>query len=160
MNIFVLDNDPHIAASQHCDKHVVKMILESVQMLSTVRVRYGASAPYKPCHKHHPCTLWVGASRDNYIWLVELALALGDEFKKRYGKTHLSIIRLMEILDPPRGIPDIGLTEFVQAMPDAYKRPADAVEAYRTYYINDKARFATWTRGASVPDWWPVASAA
>ena len=35
MNIFYLDRDPVIAAQMMCDKHVVKMILESAQMLST-----------------------------------------------------------------------------------------------------------------------------
>ena len=144
MNIFVLDNDPRVAAAQHCDKHVVKMILETVQMLSTVRDRYGESAPYKPSHKNHPCTLWAGASK---------------EFESRYGKKHLSSIRLLEIVDPPESMPSLGLTPFAQAMPADYKC-ADAVEAYRTYYINDKMRFATWTRGASVPGWWPGLSAA
>lgn len=159
MNIFVLDNDPRVAAAQHCDKHVVKMILETVQMLSTVRDRYGESAPYKPSHKKHPCTLWAGASKENYVWLVQLGLALGKEFESRYGKKHLSSIRLLEIVDPPESMPSLGLTPFAQAMPADYKC-ADAVEAYRTYYINDKMRFATWTRGASVPGWWPGLSAA
>lgn len=35
MNIFVLDKNPVIAAQLQCDKHVVKMIVESAQMLST-----------------------------------------------------------------------------------------------------------------------------
>ena len=36
MNIFVLDRNPVIAAQMQCDKHIVKMIVESGQMLSTV----------------------------------------------------------------------------------------------------------------------------
>jgi hypothetical protein len=35
MNIFYLDKDPIKAAEYSCDKHVVKMILESAQMLCT-----------------------------------------------------------------------------------------------------------------------------
>jgi len=35
MNVFYLDRNPITAAQMHCDKHVVKMILEYAQLLST-----------------------------------------------------------------------------------------------------------------------------
>lgn len=154
MNIFVLDSDPRIAAKQHCDKHVVKMLLETVQLLSTARVTHGATAPYKATHKKHPCTIWVSASKTNYTWLVELGLALSDEYKKRFGKSHLSGRRLLEILDPPPNMPELGLTPFAQAMPEQYKQIGDAVAAYRAYYLGEKVRFAKWARGSGVPFWW------
>ena len=154
MNIFVLDSDPRIAAEQHCDKHVVKMLLETVQLLSTACVIHGAPAPYKATHRKHPCTIWVAASKANYAWLVELGLALSDEYKKRFGKSHLSGRRLLEILDAPRAMPELGLTPFAQAMPEQYKQIGDAVAAYRAYYLGEKARFAKWSRGAEVPAWW------
>ena len=62
MNIFVLHDDPVVAAQMMCDKHVVKMILESNQMLSTVARKYGHDAPYRSTHAKHPCTLWTGDS--------------------------------------------------------------------------------------------------
>ena len=62
MNIFVLHRDPKIAAQMSCDKHVVKMILETAQMLSSAARAKGAWAPYKQTHKKHPCTLWSGGS--------------------------------------------------------------------------------------------------
>jgi hypothetical protein len=37
MNIFVLSRCPRAAARLHCDKHVVKMILETAQLLYTAR---------------------------------------------------------------------------------------------------------------------------
>ncbi len=69
MNIFALDTDPVTCAQYHCDKHVIKMILESVQMLSTTCSILGAEAPYKPTHANHPCTKWVRESWENFGWL-------------------------------------------------------------------------------------------
>ncbi len=161
MNIFVLDEDPQIAATYHCDKHVVKMLLETVQLLSTARIEHGAEAPYRATHRKHPCSIWAAKSRENYAWLVNLGLGLDQEYTRRFGKQHLSGIRLREILKPPEDMPSLGLTPFAQAMPDIHRRPGDAVSAYRTYYINEKARFAVWGRGGKTPDWWPsVVSAA
>ena len=59
MNIFYLDKDPQQAAKYHCDKHVVKMILESAQMLCTVvnEISGGQVTPYKSTHKNHPCKI-------------------------------------------------------------------------------------------------------
>ena len=70
MNIFVLDSDPKVAATMLCDKHVVKMILESAQMLSTVAHTNGHIPRYRPTHSKHPCTLWAGESKSNWQWLV------------------------------------------------------------------------------------------
>jgi len=78
MNIFILSQDPHKAAQYMCDKHVVKLLLESAQILSTV-----SQGPYKPTHQNHPCTLWTAQGRDNYHWLVEHALELCREYTHR-----------------------------------------------------------------------------
>ncbi|HAW80963.1 MAG TPA: hypothetical protein DCX27_15355, partial [Balneola sp.] len=88
MNIFVLDKNPNEAARQACDKHVVKMILESAQMLCSVHPE--GTAPYKRSFYNHPCTKWVRETDKNYDWLVDHALALCSEYTKRYGKTHKS----------------------------------------------------------------------
>ena len=70
MNIFVLHKDPKIAAQMACDKHVIKMILETAQMLCTAARTKGAWAPYKQTHKKHPCTLWAAATKANWVWLT------------------------------------------------------------------------------------------
>ena len=88
MNIFKLDTTPQLCAQTHCDKHVSKMILESAQMLCTSLWTNGQSAPYKPVHAKHPCTLWAGETRDNYFWLWKLGIALCDEYTYRYGRVH------------------------------------------------------------------------
>lgn len=147
MNIFVLDENPELAARAHCDKHVSKMILESAQMLSTV---FGG--PYKPTHKNHPCTLWVGESRQNAEWLWLLADALNCEYQDRYNHTrnHKSWDAVEPLWRDFNALPDIGLTPFAQAMPDEFRNP-DAVEAYRAYY-RSKA-FAMWNYSPK-PEWW------
>ena len=138
MNIFYLDKCPTRAAQQQCDKHVVKMILESAQMLSTAHHEFGSErAVYKSTHKNHPSTVWARECTSNYRWLYEHMLALGDEYTKRYGKVHLSIEKCREALrEPPEGMPwNIEHTPPPQCMPDEYKRE-DAIEAYRLYYIS------------------------
>ena len=146
MNIFVLDRDISTCARYHADQHVIKMILESAQMLCTVLQQHGLDAPYRPTHAKHPCTIWAGNSLSNWLWLRELTLALNEEYKYRYAKEadHRSAIVVRDLPLPP--IEDIGLTEFAQAMPDNYKVPGDPVQAYRAFYIGEKANFAKWTR--------------
>ncbi len=153
MNIFVLDNDITQCARYHCDKHVSKMILESVQMLCTALNKKGFTTPYRSTHGKHPCVLWVEASYDNFDWLRQLALALNDEYRFRYERQrdHASIKVLRAIENMP--FESRGLTEFAQAMPDQYKVEGDAISAYRAFYLGDKAPFARWTR-RSAPPWW------
>ena len=78
MNIFYLDEDPVLAAQMHCDKHVVKMILESAQLLSTAHLLIDGDeladerGLYKATHKNHPSSKWVRDSSENYEWLWNL----------------------------------------------------------------------------------------
>lgn len=152
MNIFILDTDIETCAQYHCDQHVVKMILESVQMLCTALNKQGFTTPYKSTHIKHPCVLWVEESFGNFLWLKELALALNTEYRFRYERDtdHKSISVLNEITNCI--YEDRGLTEFAQAMPDKYKVPGDAVIAYRQFYLGEKMQFAKWTK-RSVPKW-------
>lgn len=158
MNIFVLDEDIERCAQYHCDQHVSKMILESVQMLCTALNKQGFVTPYRSTHMKHPCVLWVEASNDNFLWLVALAESLNREYRFRYrkNKDHASIAVLDQIRE--HRFASHGLTEFPQAMPDEYKVPGDAVAAYRNFYLGEKSAFAKWTTRAE-PDWW-VARAA
>jgi hypothetical protein len=146
MNIFVLDTDLRKCARYHADQHVVKMILEGTQMLCTVVKGAGLDSPYRSTHVKHPCTIWAGHSLSNWKWLQELTLQLNEEFMYRYRKPveHRSASVARSLPGPP--IPDLGLTEFVQIMPDEYKVPGNPVQAYRNFYIGEKAGFARWTR--------------
>jgi hypothetical protein len=145
MNIFVLDTNPQQAAEWHCDKHVVKMPLETAQILSAVHWRYGNEAPYKPTHERHPCTLWAGQTVENYVWLWKLGLALCKEYTHRYDKQHgcERVIQLLRM--PPLMLTTRGFTPFAKAMPEQYIS-YDAVASYQSYYVNEKARICKWTR--------------
>jgi hypothetical protein len=153
MNIFILDKSPELAAQYQCDKHVVKMVLETAQILSTVASVNGLKTQYKPTHKNHPCTLWAGKSKANTEWLIQHGIGLAKEYTKRYGKIHKSSLVIADLarLQLASKLPDLGLTPFAQAMPDTY-RDTDPVVAYRNYYKGDKAGIATWKTTA--PDWW------
>jgi len=83
MNIFVLDNNIQKAAEYHVDKHVVKMILESAQILSTVVRSTRIDKGYKSTHEKHPCVLWCKSSLSNWRWLKSLSEALNEEYKYR-----------------------------------------------------------------------------
>jgi hypothetical protein len=154
MNIFVLDTDPAVAARALCDKHVVKMALETAQIMSTVLAQHGVVDPdlYRSTHRAHPCTRWAAEARANYQWLANHGLAICDEYSRRYGKEHASrrVIRKAESMAPV--VPAGSLTSFAQAMPDEYRRE-DPVEAYRAYYRGAKANIATWKAPAETPLW-------
>lgn len=144
MNIFYLHYSPYIAAKVQYNKHVVKMILESAQMLCTAHHVYGSdeqkqNVPYKEAHLNHPSTRWARLCRANYRWLYLHMLALGNEYTKRYGKTHLTIHKCAKFLDtPPMNLPGGEFTEPPQAMPDEYKVPGDSITAYWNYYEGEK----------------------
>ena len=140
MNIFYLDKDPVKAAQVQYNKHVVKMILESAQMLCTAHHVYGFpdDVPYKQSHLNHPSTIWCRQNRHNYMWLYRHMIALGDEYTRRYGKTHMSITKCKNILRSyPALIPNGEFTQPPQAMPDEYKDKC-SVQAYWNYYIGEK----------------------
>jgi hypothetical protein len=176
MNIFVVDDHPVRAARQMVDKHVVKMILEAGQMLSTShRVLDGdeyydrtknnrrikrwrlnderESKLWKASFVGHPCTQWTMESRMNYRWHATHALALCREYTHRYEKTHKSQSLIEYLFNrEPLNIKEGGLTKFAIAMPDQYKVEC-SVESYRNYYRGEKAYFAKW-KNRETPSWW------
>jgi hypothetical protein len=175
MNIFFLDKDPVKAAEYHHDKHVVKMILETAQLLSTAhRVLDGEqyidkstgrkikrwkmdsdimeSGLYKATHINHPSNVWARTSKDNYMWLYRLFTNLCAEYTYRYHKIHATDVKLSNLLSsPPNNIKDVGMTVMPQAMPDEYKTE-DSVQAYRNYYIGAKKQQSKYTN-RDVPSW-------
>jgi len=157
MNIFVLDtNNIQHCATYHNDRHCVKMILETTQLLNNALIANDKSYTpvYKPSHQNHPCSIWAGKSYANFDWLTELGLALCSEYTYRYNKIHKcqSIIENIKHSNRRVSIRNIGLTDFPKCMPDQYKVD-DIVESYRNYYIGEKRKLATW-KNRSVPYWW------
>lgn len=144
MNIFYLDSDPQIAASYMYDKHKVKMILESAQMLCTAHHHFGLgdSVPYKKAHYNHPSTIWTRENTNHYYWLYQHMIALGHEYTRRYERIHLTITKCQDALKwAPMGMTTTKFKQPPQCMPDEYKTKC-SIEAYWNYYIGDKWKVA------------------
>ena len=140
MNIFYLDKCPNKAAKVQYNKHVVKMILESAQMLCAAHHVLGNpdDVPYKLAHKNHPSTIWVRENSLHYDWLYEHFVALSREYNKRYGKTHMSYDKCyVPCMSHPENIPHEPFEQPPQCMPDEYKDKC-SVQAYWNYYIGEK----------------------
>lgn len=178
MNIFYLSHNPGEAAQMHCDRHVVKMLAEYGQLLSTAhRVLDGQKTIqknaagrrmttylfedevkentfYKSCYVGHPSNVWLRASKENYQWLHACFVELGKEFVQRYNKNedHMTIQKLADITaTPPKNIPEKEFTGPTPAMPDYCKVEGDSLASYRNYYILEKP-FAEW-RYSETPQW-------
>jgi len=155
MNIFFLHRAAPIAAQMHADVHVVKMILECAQLLSTAHHSFDSPVTYKPTHANHPCAVWVRQSRLHYQFCQELAMALCREYRMRFSKTHKSEELIAgELRHPPVGLTTSKWIEPPLAMPDEFKTD-DLVESYQRYYAskNDKM-VLRWHRGANLPPFW------
>lgn len=180
MNLFILDEDPVESAILQCDKHVVKMIVESAQMLSTAHrmldgnetrrpsksgktmVKYWILPDnredtfYKAVHMYHPCTIWTMQSDKNYNWHYTHFVALCDEYKYRYGKIHGTDALLRNDLETlPKNIPIGSLTPQPLAMksnPECMDTN-DIVGSYRAFYQTKQSRFKmAWTK-RKTPEW-------
>ncbi len=182
MNIFFLSTNPKLAALDHCDQHVVKMVLETTQMLCTAHrildgdVAADAMGLYRTAYANHPMTKWVRENQFNYSWAYSLLTELCDEYTYRYDKVHATESK--GLLDALQKVPEnicngaeTGRTIPPMCMPDKYKFVqmaycrgsfhgrsrttfTDVVDAYRRYYVGEKKEFARWTK-RSAPKWWP-----
>ena len=136
MNYFYVEQDPTSAAQALCDKHVVKMILETAQMLSTAHRLLEtpqADFVYKMTHSNHPSTKWLRSSQIAYKHGLQHLCALFDEYRHRYNKTHATERLLPYLSQVPEALPDLPFVDPPQCMYDEC-RHSDTVEAYRNYY--------------------------
>jgi hypothetical protein len=169
VNIFYLHETPKTCAEMHCDRHVLKMIIEYAQLMSTAhRVLDGeeyyalsangrkikrwrmSDSKYenglmKASHVHHPSNVWVRQSRHNYMWLNQMWNYLLLEYTHRYGKRHACADRMEVLYAWPENIPDVPFTPPTPAMPDECKIANNSLASYHKYYIEKKVRFARWT---------------
>ena len=161
MNIFVTDPDPIVSAQNLDTKRVIKMILESAQMLCTALHQNGAShlAKYKQTHLNHPSNVWVRTTRSNYEWLLNHMRALLDEYTFRCGKLHACESMVNDLTAGTNYIPVGDLTPFANCaarsdMNIDFKHIQDTPQAYKLYLIerwNTDKRHPTWT---NTPNWY------
>jgi len=186
INIFYLHNDPKVCAEMHNNKHVVKMVVEQIQLLSTAhRILDGIqvagksktgrnvkrwilenkeldSILYSATHQNHPSAVWVRQSKANYIWLTKMTLALCKEYTYRYGKVHkVETSGLLHVLieNNPQNISNGPFTEPTPAMPDECKVSGDSISSYRNYYIKHKQHLASWQgkiNSRKTPQWFII----
>lgn len=175
MNIFYLHSDSKLCAQQHVDKHVVKMIVEYAQLLSTAHrlldgvETLGVSAAghavkrwqlpderdallYHATHKQHPSAVWTRASLANYQWLYALFAGLLDEYRFRYGKIHATARLSSALQTAPSHSLNVAFTQPTPAMPVEYQVLGDSVQSYRHYYQGVKRHLFAW-KNRSTPDW-------
>ena len=167
MNIFHLDKDPILCARWLCDKHCVKMVLETAQMLCTAYQRhYGLKDDlYKPAYPNHPMTRWVGDSGKNFFFTIKLFGHLADEYQYRYNKIHLSSKTILLLhskykdwhswktpfTNPPLCMPDEYKTT-IRIDEDNATDEFDYIESYRKYYIGAKKYMAKYNY-SEPPHW-------
>lgn len=152
MNIFYLSEDITKCAEYHVDKHVVKMPLETAQLLCTTHWVTGGSAQYKKTHANHPSCIWVRNSIQNYRWLCSLGKALCQEYTYRYGKIHKCEAVIDWCINNEPSLPNTGFTEPTPAMDDIYKL-SNSLSSYRNYYIHGKSHLVTW-KNRDKPEWY------
>tara|TARA_B100000287_G_scaffold53186_1_gene46871 strand:+ start:11394 stop:11921 length:528 start_codon:yes stop_codon:yes gene_type:complete len=163
MNIFAVDEEPALAAFALPDKLIVKMPVETSQMIALVFSKWyhnigpvfkANNEPYKTdkgAYRNHPCTKWAAEHDDNLQWLLQHGISLCNEYESRYGKKHACerTIRIAALV-APEGCPEKH-TPFVRSMPDdlKYDNTIDTITAYRIY-LNSKP----WVRDnyLRVPD--------
>ena len=180
MNRFIIEASPEACAMSLCNSHVVKMVLEEGQMLSTVhRVVDGKeitgktksgrnqkqwvlhdrreSTLYKACHVNHPCTIWARETTANYNWAVDFFEAVSKEYTWRYEKNHATHFKLSRLLkNPPNNIDrSLELTPFPLAMGAAPYciDEENPIQSYRDYYWSKRENFdMVWTKREQ-PSW-------
>lgn len=163
MNIFYLDSDPEVCAKYHNDKHVVKMILETAQLLSQAHYAFETCLDTQDIckkserHWNHPCTIWTRTSLSNYNWLCRLGQELCKEYTFRYEKVHARESTIYLLTEFPPDIPDLGFTEPKRAF-DKYIEVCyhdNIIESYRLYYIIAKQHLAKW-KNRAIPEWYKI----
>ena len=148
VNIFASFSCPTLSAVYLDDKRVVKMCVETCQILSTAVTESGGHGWYRPTHQNHPCCVWARASRANYEWLVAHFIALLNEYTARYQRVHACEAFKTQAISEASIMPSGGMTPFVdctrveptqQSIHERYR------ECLRRKWANDK-RTPTWFR--------------
>jgi len=182
MNLFYLANDLDECALYHIDKHVGKIQLEAVQLLSTAlwvdkylgfipraltpeewavikeaklkepSIEERSFTRYLPCHHNHGSAIWVRSSLENFWWTYNYVNALESERLARGYKNSHASCIECNKLPDPKHMSDKGFTPFYEAMPDELKT-GNVIEDYRLFYMLDKAAFASW-KNREKPHWW------
>lgn len=117
-----------------------KLLAIPPQMATAPKRKCADEPGFRPVHLHHPCTVWIRESLGNYMWAVELALAIAEEYEYRWpGRVHSckAHAEWLKVNIPP-GISKADLAAFAVAMDDEYKVSGDPIASYIKYYKGSK----------------------
>lgn len=159
MNVFYLDEDPAVCAQFHCDRHVIKMILESAQLLSAAHHVLGTDQTnlYKLTHRYHPSTQWVMQCSGNYEYVYNLFVELLKEWRFRYHNSNNSYSHKCDaLIEPLKHLPlhiTIGNMTEPPAVMDISIRKNNTIESYRNLYKTVKFNICSWKAPRNKPDW-------
>ena len=151
MNIFATHSDPFLSSRDLDDKRMIKMILESTQLLCGALRYYGCAheALYMPTHMNHPCAIWTRACVGNFYWLMEYTQHLCDNYFAYYHKHHAceDIIDIINIESLDYCIPNGIRTPFANCTPYKEEDRRDVHQKYRDYLK------AKWQSDVRKPTW-------
>jgi hypothetical protein len=156
MNIFFSDLNPYLCAQNLDDKRVIKMCLESTQMLCTALNHHGHNTPYKSTHANHPSNVWARQTKTNFLWLLDHAFYLCDEYERRYAKTHKCLDILNDLNTKSLScFSETPATPFANCAANSskgvdFKHIGDTVEAYRQYLTS------RWNTDVRPPTWYKL----
>ena len=161
MNRFIIGHLPQDIAQSMCDKHVVKMPLEEAQMLCTVVRQANPEfaddhSLYRVAHAKHPCTLWAGKTRSNYMYAFRLWNHMSMEYTYRYGKQHASDRHMDALREGAQFVPEGDMTPH----PECFSEHTDLksgefwpVDSYRAFYMTKQHRFKMTWKNRPIPKW-------
>ena len=165
MNLFASNPCPIKSAQEQATPLLIKMVLESCQLLSTAHVVLdGKQVAYKATHQNHPSSIWTRQSKANYLWLFEHFKALCDEYEYRTGKVHKSVEHIKTLSKNPVSIDDKPLSDFVYVGPDEF-RMKSLTCVHGAYKLYLKSKYQDWQSRTdkrqmpvswgkrNVPDW-------
>ena len=160
VNLFYLDKNPRLCAKYYCDKHVNKIMIEILQILSQIHHDMGElEPPYKKCMAVKPNLgpyVWATKSKANYKYCADLAYYLLEEYRFRYDKTEHKCESAIKWLSEniPKSIVNERRTKFI--LTDnikSYGEYFNVVDASRYNYVDFKCKTDKWTK-RSKPEWY------
>jgi hypothetical protein len=166
VNIFFLSDCPEKSAKLLCNRHKVRMPLESAGMLAFAFPEGETPIPNLRSNRHHkhPASVWARQSKSNFEWLLIHALTQAEDYKKHYKREHASEKHIHWFKNNYHKIsfPRAELTSFSRCF-SSFKEYLDntesnTIKAYQSFYWLDKKTFAKWPSLEEIPDFWPEKS--
>jgi hypothetical protein len=159
MQLFILDYEPCVSAQMMSDCHIIKMCLETAQILSSVRFNKGFEHNEiipKPYNTKHPVITAID-NQEKINWLLDYNRAIHSEYVYRFNKHH-AYFKLIEFYEHLRDNSikyyDKSKLNFARDFKDFTTTKTDLIESFREYYKMKKSIIKRWKyTKRSEPEW-------